>query len=247
MHIHKPKPLHGVREFLSEIAVIVIGVLIALSAEQIVQNFEWGDKVKHAQQEMGNEIAADDGPQVLERLALTDCIGASLRTIRSEVESGASRATVLSAVAQYAAPVQTWDSQSFDTARAEGVTLHGSLPDLGWWNLFFYAMPSLNQASEREYDDGAALGAISRTGGALSEDEKSRIILAVVTLLRDDRHMVVLAMQAQFAMQKLHVALEPQAVQRTLSGLLQKPFARACVPNFKALIDANRKNASAIP
>ncbi len=30
MHVHKPKPLHGLREFLSEIAVIVFGILIAL-------------------------------------------------------------------------------------------------------------------------------------------------------------------------------------------------------------------------
>jgi hypothetical protein len=34
MHIHKPKPLHGIREFLSEIGVIVVGVLIALGLEQ---------------------------------------------------------------------------------------------------------------------------------------------------------------------------------------------------------------------
>jgi hypothetical protein len=33
MHIHKPKPLHGVREFLSEIGVIVVGVLIALGLD----------------------------------------------------------------------------------------------------------------------------------------------------------------------------------------------------------------------
>jgi hypothetical protein len=30
MHIHKPKPLHSGREFLSEIGVIVVGVLIEL-------------------------------------------------------------------------------------------------------------------------------------------------------------------------------------------------------------------------
>ena len=126
MHIHKPKPLHGVREFLWEIAVIVIGVLIALSAEQTVQSFEWRDKIRRAHEDMGNEISADDGPQVLERLALTNCVEASLRTIRSEVESGASRTMVLHAIDQYRVPGHTWDSQAFDTARAEGVTLHGS-------------------------------------------------------------------------------------------------------------------------
>lgn len=36
MHIHLPKSLHGWREFLKEIGIIVLGVLIALTAEQLV-------------------------------------------------------------------------------------------------------------------------------------------------------------------------------------------------------------------
>ena len=190
---------------------------------------------------MGNEISADDGPQVLERLALSNCVEASLRTIRSEVESGASRTMVLHAIDQYRVPGHTWDSQAFDTARAEGVTLHGSWQDLAWWNLFFYAMPSLNQGAEREFDDGAALGAISRTGGPLSEEEKTRIILAVETLSHDDRHMTARAVQAQFAMQQLHVLLWPAAVQRELNVVVHTPGAAACVSKFRALVDANRK------
>jgi hypothetical protein len=45
MDIHKPKPWHGVREFLKEYAIIVVGVLTALGAEQAV---EWA----HRQQEV---------------------------------------------------------------------------------------------------------------------------------------------------------------------------------------------------
>jgi hypothetical protein len=37
MDIHKPKPWHGVREFLKEYLIIVIGVLTALGAEAVVQ------------------------------------------------------------------------------------------------------------------------------------------------------------------------------------------------------------------
>lgn len=36
MHLHLPKQLHGWREFLKEVGIIVLGVLIALSAEQFV-------------------------------------------------------------------------------------------------------------------------------------------------------------------------------------------------------------------
>lgn len=37
MHFHLPKPMHGWREFTGEISIIVIGVLIALGAEQVVE------------------------------------------------------------------------------------------------------------------------------------------------------------------------------------------------------------------
>jgi hypothetical protein len=38
MHFHLPKPLHGWREFGGEVGIIVLGVLIALGAEQIVES-----------------------------------------------------------------------------------------------------------------------------------------------------------------------------------------------------------------
>jgi hypothetical protein len=37
MDIHKPKPVHSWREFLSEIGVVVLGIVIALSGEQAVE------------------------------------------------------------------------------------------------------------------------------------------------------------------------------------------------------------------
>ena len=41
MDIHKPKPWHGWREFLKEYAIIVVGVLTALAAEQVVDWLHW--------------------------------------------------------------------------------------------------------------------------------------------------------------------------------------------------------------
>ena len=37
MHFHLPKPLHGWREFAGEVGIIVLGVLIALGAQQTVE------------------------------------------------------------------------------------------------------------------------------------------------------------------------------------------------------------------
>ena len=45
MHVHLPKPLHGWREFLGEVGIIVVGVLIALGAEQVVETLHWRSAV----------------------------------------------------------------------------------------------------------------------------------------------------------------------------------------------------------
>ena len=36
MHIHLPKPLHGWRALFNEVGVIVLGILIALTLEQLI-------------------------------------------------------------------------------------------------------------------------------------------------------------------------------------------------------------------
>jgi len=59
MHIHKPKPLHGVREFVSEISVIVVGILIALALEQTVESLHWRHKVQQADVRLRADLQYD--------------------------------------------------------------------------------------------------------------------------------------------------------------------------------------------
>ena len=55
MHFHLPKPLHGWREFAGEVGIIVIGVLIALGAEQVVENVRDREQVHQ-----GEELLKDN-------------------------------------------------------------------------------------------------------------------------------------------------------------------------------------------
>ena len=48
MHFHLPKPLHGWREFAGEVGIIVLGVLIALGFEQVVEDVHWRGEVREA-------------------------------------------------------------------------------------------------------------------------------------------------------------------------------------------------------
>ena len=61
MHFHLPKPLHGWRAFVGEVGIIVIGVLIALAAEQMVDQWQWARKADAAQAAITQELAVDAG------------------------------------------------------------------------------------------------------------------------------------------------------------------------------------------
>lgn len=61
MHFHLPKPLHGWREFVGEVGIIVLGVLIALGAEQMVEAVHWASMVAKTRQALDSELAYDLG------------------------------------------------------------------------------------------------------------------------------------------------------------------------------------------
>lgn len=57
MDIHKPKPIHGWRDFLKEIGTIVIGVMIALAAEQMVEWWHWQSELRETRQALQAELS----------------------------------------------------------------------------------------------------------------------------------------------------------------------------------------------
>jgi hypothetical protein len=59
MHFHLPKPMHGWRAFVGEVGIIVLGVLIALGAEQLVQSFTWKRDVRDFRAAVDTEIEFD--------------------------------------------------------------------------------------------------------------------------------------------------------------------------------------------
>jgi hypothetical protein len=73
MEIHKPKPVHSWRELLGEIGVIVIGVLIALGAEQAVDWLHWKSELAETREALNQELTHTLG-SFQYRITLQGCI-----------------------------------------------------------------------------------------------------------------------------------------------------------------------------
>ena len=80
---HTAKRWFDWRESGRELVIVVVGVLIALLAQQVVQNWEWKQRVAAAARSMKHELFYDDGPQIYMRAAASPCAQAYLGRIRS--------------------------------------------------------------------------------------------------------------------------------------------------------------------
>lgn len=59
MHVRFPTPLHGWRVFAGEVGTIVLGVLLALGAQEMVQSLHWRSEVKETRKALDAEVARD--------------------------------------------------------------------------------------------------------------------------------------------------------------------------------------------
>jgi ribosome modulation factor len=57
MRFQLPKPLHGWRQFAGEVGIIVLGVLIALGAQQIVETLNERSQIRQLRAAIDNEVA----------------------------------------------------------------------------------------------------------------------------------------------------------------------------------------------
>jgi hypothetical protein len=61
MHFHLPKPLHGWRAFAGEVGIIVLGVLIALFAEELLASLHWRNEARTFRSAVDRELALNLG------------------------------------------------------------------------------------------------------------------------------------------------------------------------------------------
>lgn len=128
MHFHLPKPLHGWREFVGEVGVIVLGILIALGLEQAIEGRNEREKAETAHRAIENEIHAGLVDARLDN-AMIDCSRTQLAALSDAVgKSDMSRARQLWAAAGLPGP-HVFSDAAWQSALASGITADFSTED----------------------------------------------------------------------------------------------------------------------
>jgi Ni,Fe-hydrogenase III large subunit len=136
MHFHLPKPLHGWREFAGEVAVIVIGVVIALTAQQIVEDAHWRGAVKQSIEGMTKD-AGEEHEALLARYKQEPCIRRRLADI-GLILSRHDEGRPLGVIGPIGRPFyNSGSAESWDVAVADGSVAHLSFEDRTRFNQAF--------------------------------------------------------------------------------------------------------------
>ena len=82
MHVHLPKPLHGWRAFVGEVGIIVVGVLIALGAQQVVEAIRNHNAAAETRRAIASEFNTDLAA-LATRNSVEPCIDRRLDELRA--------------------------------------------------------------------------------------------------------------------------------------------------------------------
>jgi hypothetical protein len=87
LEIHKPKPVHSLREFLSEIGVVVLGIIIALGGEQLIDHLRDRRLAAEARESIREEIAYNVAV-LARRTAIQSCVDRRLDEVLQIIDAG---------------------------------------------------------------------------------------------------------------------------------------------------------------
>jgi hypothetical protein len=156
MHFHLPKPLHGWRAFVGEVGIIVLGVLIALGAEQIVQRVHQRSEARDAESEIRGELEQNIA-KLKSRWAVRACVDNRIAELQHLIGAGASAGTITTP--NWVGRPQFWTMQM---ARWQATSQAGraallSPDELALYGFVYSYMANINGAMAQEQLDWARL------------------------------------------------------------------------------------------
>ena len=84
-HLHVPKPIHGWKQFFNEVAVIAVGIAIALGGEEIVTSWNEHRHAAKSLEAIKDEVEVNLG-RMKARIATADCIDDRLDQVAAYIE-----------------------------------------------------------------------------------------------------------------------------------------------------------------
>jgi len=222
MHFHLPKPLHGWRAFVGEVGIIVLGVLIALGAEQLVETLHWRVEVADASKSLDGYLRHIE-TNVVQRVQIERCVALKLDRL-DDLISASDRPKI---VRVELAPSRIWTTSGWQSVIASGAAAHLSLEQRGRYALVF---DSTSRLAELNIEESALAGELQLLDRprTLSQGMRDRLIEDIARLRRLNVEIARFARQWLRFAEPLHLHMTPTDVEHL------RRFNRCSMPDSPA-------------
>ena len=242
MDIHKPKPVHGLREFLSEILVIVMGIVIALGGEQLVEAIHWHHKVEAVEAAIKTELG--DDLEFAHYVELFDpCAEKLMDRLEAAVVAGdAATVAKLDTAREDPFPPMPWSTSTFTAAIGSQVEDHLPEGRLAHYSREFTWIPLQMEYQNKLYDNLAS-STTGRFGLPRSAETMDRQV-ATIDRLRANSHGRRGLAEAMLEYAKATLALTPpySAYDKTMAAQ-----AKACEVRIDAISPVAKVRSTITP
>ena len=225
MHVHLPKPLHGWRGFAGEVGIIVLGVLIALGAQQIAESIQQHSEVRQTRSaldaELAHNLAAFDN-----RLSMQPCAQRQLGEVDSILNREAQGAVALRH--DFEAPLSiNLQFAVWDAASGEARSLIPLEPKLQYARLYDI-FRRYDRFRDEEVEDWAKLADLDFKSQLSAQDVKQAKV-TVKRLRRLDNLLPAYASFLQRSAKPLGIRPEPD-IDAPAQELMKMNRATFCSP-----------------
>ena len=217
MEIHKPKPVRDWREFLSEMSIIVLGILIALSGELLLETLHWRHQVEDTRNRLTQELFANVAAAAV-RLRTAPCLEKRLDEVATLIDDAA-RSGKLPAIGNLSGPsVYLWGHGTWDSAVASQTTTHFPAQSLANFAVAYQFVTRLGDINQQELESWAELWMVVGPGRPFdaSAAQAARMAMSHARVL--DREMGIMSQGLIERFKALN--LRPQMTAR--AALLEK-------------------------
>lgn len=244
-----PEPPHGWREFAWEVAIVFIGVVLALGGERLIQQYNWRQDGRQASATIKAELV-EHRLAALERLAVQPCLKGQLKALYEKLsDHRGGMWTGMPMVANqqatpgaqqralgyaYRSPEPPWVDEAWQIARSTGALNHLPKGDVARFARVYRLSNRYLGVQDEENAAAARLNVLALDGQI---DAKSRVEL-LGALAQADRANAYLELGAKQQLELLRPVLDdlPQAgIDKAIAERMatQRTFRGSCVQPLK--------------
>ena len=217
MYFQLPKPLHGWRQFVGEVGVIVLGVLIAIALEQLVETIHWQGQVRDARGAIGDDMSQTNRAFAF-RVAAHDCIAARLIKLNEIIERSARHQPVPHLGEVMPDIGNALFQNAWQTSRASQTLAHFDRRKLRLYGSYYVGIDSVTSFYGHEVDALTVLRVLEGDPGRLGPSDISGLRVAVRQAMFDNDLIASIAQDSLDTAKSLGVDV-PQANRTRLADV----------------------------